>query len=108
VCRRIDPVLPRSHSLYRGGYVHTSAVTGDCQLRRAAQPVNWTTVIYSGGPLAADIPDIDLASFALAGAKELGDKPALTDGPSSRAPEIPKSPSGKVLRRLLRSPGHVS
>jgi hypothetical protein len=27
-------------------------------------------VIYSGGPLAADIPDVDLASFTLARAKE--------------------------------------
>ena len=42
-------------------------------------------MIYSGGPLAADIPDIDLASFTLARAKELGGKPALIDGPSSRA-----------------------
>ena len=31
------------------------------------------TVIYSGGPLAADIPDVDLASFTLARAKELGE-----------------------------------
>ena len=42
-------------------------------------------MIYSGGTLAADIPDIDLASFTLHRAKELGDKPALIDGPSSRA-----------------------
>ena len=42
-------------------------------------------MIYSGGPLAADIPDIDLASFTLARAKELGGKPALIDGPSGRA-----------------------
>ena len=42
-------------------------------------------MIYSGGPLAADIPDIDLASFTLARAKELGGKSALIDGPSGRA-----------------------
>ena len=42
------------------------------------------TVIYSGGPTAADIPDLDLASFTLARAKELGGKPALIDGPSGR------------------------
>ena len=42
-------------------------------------------MIYSGGPLAADIPDIDLASFTLHRAKELGGKPALIDGPSGRA-----------------------
>ena len=42
-------------------------------------------MIYSGAPLAADIPDIDLASFTLARAKELGGKPALIDGPSGRA-----------------------
>jgi len=42
-------------------------------------------VIYSGGPLQADIPDSDLTSFTLHRAKELGDKPALVDGPSGRA-----------------------
>jgi acyl-CoA synthetase (AMP-forming)/AMP-acid ligase II len=42
-------------------------------------------VIYSGGQLVAGIPDIDLASFTLARAKELGGKPALIDGPSGRA-----------------------
>jgi acyl-CoA synthetase (AMP-forming)/AMP-acid ligase II len=42
-------------------------------------------VTYSGGPLAADIPDVDLASFTLARAKEVGGKPALIDGPSGRA-----------------------
>ena len=42
------------------------------------------TVIYSGGPLVADIPDIDVASFTLHRAKELGGKPALIDGPSGR------------------------
>ncbi len=41
-------------------------------------------MIYSGDPLAADIPDIDLASFTLHRAKELGGKPALIDGPSGR------------------------
>ena len=43
------------------------------------------TPIYSGGPLGADIPDIDLASYTLAAARELGDKPALIDGVSGRA-----------------------
>jgi len=33
---------------------------------------------------APEIPDQDLASFALANAGELGDKPALIDGPSGR------------------------
>ena len=42
-------------------------------------------MIYSGGPLQADIPDLDLASFTLHRARELGDKPALIDGPSGRA-----------------------
>jgi acyl-CoA synthetase (AMP-forming)/AMP-acid ligase II len=42
-------------------------------------------VIYSGGPLAGGIPDVDLASFTLARAKEPGGKPALIDGPSGRA-----------------------
>ena len=42
-------------------------------------------MIYSGGPLADDIPDVDVASFTLARAKELGGKPALIDGPSGRA-----------------------
>ena len=42
-------------------------------------------MIYSGGPLAADIPDIDLASYTLHRAKELAGKPALIDGPSGRA-----------------------
>ena len=43
------------------------------------------TVIFSGGPLKADIPDLDLVSFTLHRAKELADKPALVDGPSGRA-----------------------
>jgi acyl-CoA synthetase (AMP-forming)/AMP-acid ligase II len=42
-------------------------------------------VIYSGGPLKAEIPDLDLASFTLHRARELGDKPALIDGLSGRA-----------------------
>ena len=42
-------------------------------------------MIYSGGPLEADVPDIDVASFTLHRAKELGGKPALIDGPSGRA-----------------------
>ena len=42
-------------------------------------------MIHSGGPLEADVPDTDLASFTLHRAKELGDKPALVDGPSGRA-----------------------
>jgi len=53
-----------------------------CLLSRRAKGM---TVIYSGGPLTADIPDLDLASFTLHRAKELGDKPALIDGPSGRA-----------------------
>src|SRR5271165_4505980 len=42
-------------------------------------------MIYSGGPLDAEIPHVDLASFVLRGAGELGEKPALIDGPSGRA-----------------------
>jgi acyl-CoA synthetase (AMP-forming)/AMP-acid ligase II len=42
-------------------------------------------MIYSGGLLKADIPDLDLASFTLHRARELGDKPALVDGTSGRA-----------------------
>ena len=34
---------------------------------------------------APEIPDVDLASFVLERADELGDKPALIDGPSGRA-----------------------
>ena len=42
-------------------------------------------MISSGGPLQTDIPDLDLASFTLHRARELGGKPALIDGPSGRA-----------------------
>ncbi len=42
-------------------------------------------MIYSGGQLGAEIPDLDLASFVLRRARELGEKPALIDGPSGRA-----------------------
>jgi acyl-CoA synthetase (AMP-forming)/AMP-acid ligase II len=42
-------------------------------------------MIYSGGPLAAEIPDVDLATFTLRRAKQLGEKPALIDGASGRA-----------------------
>ena len=35
-------------------------------------------------PPAPEIPDIDLATFTLAKAESLGDKPALIDGPSGR------------------------
>jgi acyl-CoA synthetase (AMP-forming)/AMP-acid ligase II len=42
-------------------------------------------MIHSGGRLAAEIPDLDLATFTLQRASELGDKPALIDGPSGRA-----------------------
>ncbi|MFN8111978.1 MAG: AMP-binding protein [Solirubrobacterales bacterium] len=34
---------------------------------------------------APEIPDVDLATFTLARAEELGDKPALIDGPTGRA-----------------------
>ena len=37
-------------------------------------------MIYSGGRLRAEIPDLDLATFVLQRAGELGDKPALIDG----------------------------
>ena len=36
-------------------------------------------------PPAPEIPDVDLATFTLARAEALGDKPALIDGPSGRA-----------------------
>ena len=42
-------------------------------------------VIYSGGPLEGEIPGLDVATFTLHRAKELGGKPALIDGPSGRA-----------------------
>jgi acyl-CoA synthetase (AMP-forming)/AMP-acid ligase II len=51
----------------------------------AGRQVDGTTVIYSGGPLEADIPDLDLVSFTLHRAQQLGGKPALIDGPSGRA-----------------------
>jgi len=54
-------------------------------------------VIYSGGELGAEVPDVDLASFVLRRAGELGEKPALIDGPSGRA----LSYAG--LERLVRS-----
>jgi acyl-CoA synthetase (AMP-forming)/AMP-acid ligase II len=41
-------------------------------------------MIYTGGQLEAEVPDVDLASFVLRGAGELGEKPALIDGPSGR------------------------
>ena len=41
-------------------------------------------MIYSGGQLEAEVPDVDLASFVLRRARELGGKPALIDGPSGR------------------------
>ncbi len=54
-------------------------------------------MIYSGGPLRADIPDMDLAGFTLAKARERGDKPALIDGPSGR------TLSYTALERSVRS-----
>ncbi len=42
-------------------------------------------MIYSGGQLGAEVPDVDLAGFTLRRASELGEKPALIDGPSGRA-----------------------
>ncbi|HWF34855.1 MAG TPA: AMP-binding protein [Solirubrobacteraceae bacterium] len=41
-------------------------------------------MIYSGGRLGAGIPEVDLPSFVLRRARELGEKPALIDGPSGR------------------------
>jgi acyl-CoA synthetase (AMP-forming)/AMP-acid ligase II len=41
-------------------------------------------MIHSAGPIESEIPDVDLATFTLGRAKELGDKPALIDGPSGR------------------------
>ena len=42
-------------------------------------------MIYSGGPIESEIPDMDLGTFVLGGAAALGEKPALIDGPSGRA-----------------------
>ncbi len=42
-------------------------------------------MIYSGGELGAGVPDMDVASFVLRRAGELGEKPALIDGSSGRA-----------------------
>jgi acyl-CoA synthetase (AMP-forming)/AMP-acid ligase II len=41
-------------------------------------------MIHSGGQLEAEVPDVDLATFVLRRAQELGGKPALIDGPSGR------------------------
>ncbi len=54
-------------------------------------------MIYGEGTREADIPAADLASFVLARAKGLGDKPALIDGPSGR------TLSYAELDRLVRS-----
>ena len=35
-------------------------------------------------PAAPEIPDVDLATFTLAGAADFGDRPALIDGPTGR------------------------
>ncbi len=42
-------------------------------------------MIYSGGELGAEVPDVDVTSFVLRRAGELGEKPALIDGSSGRA-----------------------
>ena len=42
-------------------------------------------MIYAGEPLEAEIPDVDLGTFVLGGARALAAKPALIDGPSGRA-----------------------
>ena len=42
-------------------------------------------MIYSGGQLEAEVPNVDLSTFVLRRAKELGEKPALIDGSSGRA-----------------------
>jgi acyl-CoA synthetase (AMP-forming)/AMP-acid ligase II len=52
---------------------------------------------YGGSTREADIPSIDLANFVLARARDLGDKPALIDGPSGR------TLSYAELHRLVRS-----
>lgn len=52
---------------------------------------------YGGSTREADIPSIDLANFVLARARDLGDKPALIDGPSGR------TVSYAELDRLVRS-----
>lgn len=54
-------------------------------------------MIYSGGPLSAEIPNTDLARFTLARARELGEKPALIDGPSGRTLNY------RALERSVRS-----
>jgi acyl-CoA synthetase (AMP-forming)/AMP-acid ligase II len=41
-------------------------------------------MIHSAGPIESEIPDVDLATFTLGRATQLGDKPALIDGPSGR------------------------
>ena len=54
-------------------------------------------MIYSGGPLEREIPDVDLVSFTLERAEKRGEKPALIDGPSGRAVSYTE------LGRLVRS-----
>ncbi|HWF74048.1 MAG TPA: 4-coumarate--CoA ligase family protein [Solirubrobacteraceae bacterium] len=42
-------------------------------------------MIYAGDALPREIPDVNLPSFVLERARELGDRPALIDGPSGRS-----------------------
>jgi acyl-coenzyme A synthetase/AMP-(fatty) acid ligase len=42
-------------------------------------------MIYSGGQIETEVPDVDLASLTLRRTGELGEKPALIDGSSGRA-----------------------
>jgi acyl-CoA synthetase (AMP-forming)/AMP-acid ligase II len=54
-------------------------------------------MIYSGGRLRQEIPEVDLGTFVLGRARGFGDRPALIDGPSGR------SLSYAELERSVRS-----
>ena len=58
-------------------------------------------------PPAPEIPDVDLATFTLARAAELGDKPALIDGPTGRTISFAEfAPAGRRARRRARRSRH--
>ena len=58
---------------------------GDKIGRRTAISVEENVMIYTSPLPAVEIPDVPLTEFVLARAAELGDKPALVDGPTGRS-----------------------
>src|SRR5205807_1571502 len=81
-----QPVLPALTRTFeeRGHHKRRATRRGRARRDRLGPGGEEQSVIHSGGPLAADIPDIDLASFTLRRASELGDKAALIDADSGR------------------------